>query len=131
MNHPFGIDPVGPDPALYKIIKIFCNSCVCQLHGMTGIYNTRFFILASQNQYTGPGIEQKAPVINLLHIYGLCERVDPHNIRCNLDFFFFDTHPSLYGVVRNLKLFWKPGVFLYSLPANGSLKALKMLVFFH
>ena len=101
MDHPFGIYPAGSDPALYKIIKVFCDSRICQLHGMAGIYNTCFFILASQDQYTSPGIEQKAPVINLLHINHLPPGINPHKLFCNRCLFY--PHPSRLLICPQLR----------------------------
>lgn len=92
VDHPFGIVPAGPDPAPHKIVKIFCDSRICQLHGMAGIYKTCFLILAAQDQHAGLWIEQEAPVADLLHVNGLRPGIDPHDLRHNR--YFFYKHPS-------------------------------------
>lgn len=92
MDHPFGIVPASPDPAPYKAIKILYDTSSRQFFRMAAWKSLRFSKLFSQDQRTGLWIEQKAPVVDLLHVNGLRPGIDPHDLWHNR--YFFYRHPS-------------------------------------
>ena len=62
MNDSRGIALSSTYPAAHKIIKATSDSCLGQIIGMAAGQPSCFPVLLAQNQNTGLGIIQKAPV---------------------------------------------------------------------